>query len=421
MSANDSFLLQIQRQQFRDRPAAESALKAHLEAIFGEGIRELRLNVRPESLNSFNGILQFASGERCFFKSHVEEEEQLSAYYRLDLLEEAGYPIASPKRIREQPGQQIALYEVLTYPTYFDLVKAAEDGDANIAWEAELHPAQRRFDARVQACFGATFAPSTEPAGERAAIHQLFSERLKPSGRLGLFYLGKSRSLGGVERSFESLARLPWVINGLRYRHTLAEIIAGAQALLEPDLPSATVLGHGDAHNGNLFWNAEAQELLLFDPAFAGRHSPLLDLVKPLFHNVFARWMYFPEQVDGEISLEMQWREDAIYVEHDFLPSKVRADILHSKLEEGLRPTLALLRERGGLEETWREFLRAALFCCPFLTVNLFAPAAGGGSLAERYTDKIRILGLALALEMGSLPLTGRHALRDLVDPIFET
>ena len=35
------------------------------------------------------------------------------------------------------------------------------------------------------------------------------------------------------------------------------------------------------------------------------------------------------------------------------------------------------------------------------LTVNLFAPFAPGGTLAERYTLPIRLLALSMAMELG--------------------
>jgi hypothetical protein len=63
------------------------------------------------------------------------------------------------------------------------------------------------------------------------------------------------------------------------------------------------------------------------------------------------------------------------------------------------------------LSDSWREYLRAALFCCPFLTVNLFAAPVSNGTLSERYPLKIKLLGLAMAVELGAAPDSGTNKL----------
>ncbi len=56
-----------------------------------------------------------------------------------------------------------------------------------------------------------------------------------------------------------------------------------------------------------------------FDPAFAGRHSVLLDIVKPFFHNVFATWMYFPNEVARDLQLSVELRDGCVFVEHNYV------------------------------------------------------------------------------------------------------
>jgi hypothetical protein len=373
------------------------------------------------------------------------------------MLADAGYPVISAKKVRSSPGTQIALYEVITLPTLFDLVKEEEDkerhGSAGKAHErgasehrakehrtkergsvtalgAELIAAQQNLDKKVSRIYQQSWQPISQQEHASAPIHQLFSHRLQLDGRLGLFYQGKKLPLGKQSIPFDDLAQMRWTINGIDYPHTLSQLIATAQELLKPQA-GVSIIGHGDAHNGNLFVDLAnaTQSLAFFDPAFAGRHSPLLDLTKPLFHNVFARWMYHPEQVDAEIDFSFTIDGNNISVKHNFLPSLLRQGFLTSRIDNVLQPTVALLAERKALQSDWKAYLRAALFCCPFLTVNLCATPVANGTLAERYPSAIKLLGLCMAVELGSKPDANAIAsdivahrgssLRTIIDSIF--
>jgi hypothetical protein len=204
------------------------------------------------------------------------------------------------------------------------------------------------------------------------------------------------------------------------YQDSLAEIIERSQRLLRPASTTA-IIGHGDAHNGNIFVDNEFSELKMFDPAFAGKHDPLLDLTKPLFHNVFARWMYFPEQVAKEIELEFSIKGKEIEIIHNFMPSSLRLAHLNSRVQKVLHPTLDLLKQKASLREDWIAYLRSSLFCCPFLTVNLFAEYKPNGTLAERYPLSIKLLGLLIAISFGSLTYERENELSILIDSIFQS
>jgi hypothetical protein len=420
-------LIDIQKKQFSDKAAAESMMLAFLQENEDPSITSVELTPKPESLNSINGFISYADGERFFFKTHVEENEQVSEYYNARKLADAGYPVITPRQITTRPGKQIVLYEIISYPTLFDLLKVEEDlllsGSPQSEQASLLHAAQARLDRDVCTIYGRTLAESslsTDPP-----INQLFYHRLAEDGRLGLFYRGKSIQLKERPVSFNELSSLTWTINGVRYAQTLSEIIERSRRLLAPR-PGLVVIGHGDAHNGNIFVDLPNQKLNMFDPAFAGTHDPLLDLVKPLFHNIFARWMYFPEQVSGEFDLSYKISGGEIVLEHSFFPSRLRLDHLQVKKEHLLKPFLASLKERAragswGLAENWREYLRSALFCCPFLTVNLFAPPVAGGTLAERYGLPVKLLGLSMAVAFGSTSHKGEDALSAVIDDLFET
>lgn len=420
-------LLDIQRMQFANRTGAELALLEFLHHNEDASITRVELRPKPESLNSINGFVTFGENERYFFKMHVEENECLSEYYNARSLADAGYPVVTVKQITHRPGKQLVLYEIIEFATLFDVVKAAEDellqtGTADNL--DDISAAQHQLDEITCSIYAKTLASDTENDDARAPIHQLFSHRLAEDGRLRLFYRGKRLPLMEDKPyqalEFDLLANMHWQINGVRYGETLNEIIERAQIQLAPSA-GPSVIGHGDAHNGNVFFNTKSNSLVLFDPAFAGRHHPLLDLTKPLFHNVFARWMYYPAQVDQEFSLEMVVHDSVIEITHNFEISDLRAAFLESKVRHVLQPTLELLHSRGLLRSDWKTYLRSALFCCPFLTVNLFAPYKANGSLSERYSLSVRMLGLSMAVEMGCGVHEGGNFMTRLIERILES
>lgn len=85
---------------------------------------------------------------------------------------------------------------------------------------------------------------------------------------------------------------------------------------------------------------------------------------------------------------------DAWQVEHDYALHPVREMFLRSKVERTLIPILRELKQRGWLSTDWRDFLKASLFCCPFLTMNLTDP--------NKFPPEISLLGLTMAVEMGA-------------------
>jgi hypothetical protein len=134
--------------------------------------------------------------------------------------------------------------------------------------------------------------------------------------------------------------------------------------------------------------------LLYFDPAFAGRHHPLLDLTKPLFHNVFAMWMYHAREKADALTITLRESGGLWEITHDYTLPPVRRMFWESKVQRVLIPILHLLRREGMLQQDWRAYLKAALFCCPFLTINLADP--------EKFPSEISLLGLCMAIEMGA-------------------
>ena len=201
----------------------------------------------------------------------------------------------------------------------------------------------------------------------------------------------------GQSVPFDELLHYRWSINGSPItgkNATLGKLIERAKIVLNPARPAMTVIGHGDAHFGNVFLEQQ-RDYRYFDPAFAGRHSVLLDIVKPFFHNVYATWMYFPDEVVRDLRLSVVLRGDQVLIEHNYEVSPLRRALLQTKLEHLLQPLKALLHAQDVLADDWYEVITLALLCCPLLTINLLD--------RQRIPPTICWLGLSQAMQMGSL------------------
>ena len=404
-------LQQIRDLQFTDRSEAEALLLSFLREYVDLDVVAVELRTLAISLNSFNGFMTLADGRRYFFKTHTETDTVIDEYYNAGLLAEVDYPVIQPVFGSNIVGKQILIYEIIEDPSVFDVAWQIETGHAPEALFEELREAQLNEDALLFERYKATLSVLSAESAAKAPIHQLFYHRIM-GGRMTRFYgllnnkaNVQSVNLVGSEYRWDALQYLTWTINGQEYDETLADIIGRAARLLLPEQSGPSVVGHGDAHNGNVFLRqAEENALLYFDPAFAGRHHPLLDLVKPVFHNVFAMWMYFPHEKAQQTAVSGKQQGDRFVVEHDYDLHPVRQMFLESKMQNTLLPLLKLLRGQDLLQDSWRAYFKAALFCCPFLTMNL--------SDADKFPSAISLLGLAMSVEMGS-ESSGKRSLID--------
>jgi len=428
-------LATIQQLQFTDRAKAELLLQRWFALHMGLHTESVTLTPKAVSLNSFNGIYRSSVGaglapaldtaatlecgkeylaiphsndaQECgkeyFFKTHIEEQGILQEYYHAELLYNAGYNIVRPLRTVHEKDQQMVIYPVIHQPVIFDLVRAVETGMTEDVAASTLIAAEKRECERLLAIYQATFATSTAEEHAQAPIHQLFWHRLT-GGRLKAFYEEKFVPLPATQYkrnadagvSFNELLRYRWNINGVAVQgncSTLGQLIEQAKVVLQPQRAGVTVIGHGDAHFGNVFLE-DQQRYLYFDPAFAGRHSPLLDIVKPFFHNVFATWMYFAQQVEQELQLSVALRGDTIAIEHNYILTPIRQALWEVKIAHLLQPLLAMLGSEAALPVDWEDIVSLALMCCPLLTVNLLDQ--------QRIPVVVSWLGLAQAVQMGS-------------------
>lgn len=404
-------LATIQQMQFSEREKAEVLLRRWFLRVMDVAVHEVRLTPKAVSLNSFNGIYR-VDNQEYFFKTHVEDQGILEEYYHAELLQQAGYNIVRPIRTVHQKGQQMVIYPVIQAPVMFDLMRAVELGDTSQASIDVLIAAERRECERLLMIYQETLAARSPEEHAQAPIHQLFWHRLT-GGRLQSFYEHKlfpfpnqSSHSGDIQGiPFEELLHYQWTINGEDIPKsgdasgaTLGQLIERAKEVLQPAQAALTVIGHGDAHFGNVF--LEDQTVYqYFDPAFAGRHTPLLDVVKPLFHNVFATWMYFPREVEQQLHISVAIHGSRIVIEHNYELTRVREAMLETKLTYLLSPLLSLLRERHALPENWAEIVRLALLCCPLLTVNLLDNTKRSAAICW--------LGLSQVMQMGTLSSIG--------------
>ncbi|MAS34283.1 MAG: hypothetical protein CL610_09765 [Anaerolineaceae bacterium] len=412
---SNDLLQDIQTLQFLDKPKAEAMLKTLIGEVFSLDVVAVELRPLAVSLNSFNGFVTLADNRRLFFKTHTEPDSVVGEYYNSAVLAEAGYPVIRPVMSSTESGKQLLIYEVINDPSVFDVAWQIECGQSS---EAEgLSAAQHAADDELRQFYFNRLAIQPAEQAAQAGVHQLFYHRLT-GGRLVKFYgslpgqQGEDVSiqLPGTTMPMSAVRRKQWVINGQRYEVTLDNLIQNAIEDLNPAQEGPSVIGHGDAHNGNVFYNQESRSLTYFDPAFAGRHDPLLDLTKPLFHNVFAMWMYFPQEKAQALNISWDQQGDTWIVDHNYNLHPIREMFLTSKTDRVLVPLLSELVRRGWLRSDWRRFLKSALFCCPFLTMNL--------ADANKFPPEISLLGLSMAVEMGADSMDKRSRIDQLFDQV---
>jgi hypothetical protein len=408
-------------------PEAESAIKQLIASNFSMDVTSVKLNYDWTSLNSLNGMIQSHDGD-YFFKLHQEEgeEETVAEYYRGELLKRNGYDVDVPVRGCRDPGRQILLYRIRRESTLAAELLAIERCESGANVSAPLVVAQRIFDTDVADVYLRTLHEADPETVAAEPIHRLFHARLcepeQPDalgGRAVRFYVGRQIDVCGTSLPWAEFAAARWIVNGVEYADTLHEVFLRALRLLEPRRLArfGSVVAHGDAHNANVWVEREGEScrLVMFDPAFAGASVPaLLAEVKATVHNIFAHpfWLYHPAEGAGRFGVAARFEAGSIRIEHDWRLEGMRREFLESKRDLLWRPLLASMKARGLLPDDWRETLRAALFACPTLVLNLL------GDAAKPRPAGVVLLSFALSLAMGSTPVDQRDVFSEFIDGI---
>jgi hypothetical protein len=397
------------------RGDAEAVVASLIAGNFGLSVQRATINSDWTSLNSLNGIVTTTDARCFFFKFHQEEGEEatIDEYYRAELLQKHGLPIDVPEHTCRQPGHQILLYRYRRDRRLADACLDFERGDDSGHIET-LTALQRDLDRLTGKLYYRTLHVAEPAQSCGQAVHQLFHHRLvdtpaetELSGRYARFYRGRLIKLPGFELPWERFEQLRWRINGITYRDTLQDLFRESVVRLAPShlARGGAVVGHGDAHNANV-WIEErngSAKLVLFDPAFAGEHLPaLLAEVKATFHNIFAHpfWLYHPAEADERFTLSAHTDGEVINIQHNWQLPALRAAFLDVKIREVWQPLMIALRSQGLLHDDWDRIVRTALFCCPTLVMNLAAGVPHGAAAGR--SAKVSALSFAIAVMAGS-------------------
>ena len=401
-------------------PAEAGRLTAALlSTVLGRPVVDVHINSDVYSLNSVNGFADLADGCPVFFKFHQEDGEEagVAEYYNAQVLDAAGYPVDRPLAASQAPGRQVLVYRRRDDRRLSD-VCADLERTPDPALQARVVAAQTALDDT-----NATIALDTLHAARREAIaaepiHQLFHRRLADPdapGTLGAraksFYVDGRFDFDRWSGDWAAIADLTWRIDGRDYPVTLRQAFTRALSRLNPARlgPGTAVTAHGDAHNANVWFQTDAADdrLVLFDPAFAGRHIPvLLADVKATFHNIFAHpfWLYDPAEATQRHHATVRRVGDALEVETDWTLSPLRRTFLEIKARRFWHPLLTRLKADGALPPDWEQTVRAALFACPTLVMDL--TAAGRSA----HTTTSSAIGLAVAIQCSQVPAAGDDA-----------
>ena len=94
----------------------------------------------------------------------------------------------------------------------------------------------------------------------------------------------------------------------------------------------------------------------------------------------------------------------------------LRKEFLASKLENFWKPVLLELVAKDLLPDDWERYVRAALFCCPTLVMNL---RAGAGTASNTHTVNTSLLGLSMAIMLLSQPESGADEVSEFFNNLY--
>ncbi|OBZ78414.1 hypothetical protein A0H81_02163 [Grifola frondosa] len=223
----------------------------------------------------------------------------------------------------------------------------------------------------------------------RTGIHRYFVDRLRNHARM-LEYYGNGLSWDGFHLTFDELLNVNILING-RLFPPLSVLFRLAEAALEHARqdPSLHVVGHGDLHGGNIIVRRTggSTQLLYVDYETVGRHSPWIDIAKPIYNDCFFVYRYADRLGIDLFDLgAVHARVNNDTLDIDFKSSSSR-ECLFDPLGKALFEVLieGLLRPfECHLKQQREELSERDLHDCPSLSHALLACALLGRNFSQR-------------------------------------
>ncbi|KAA8881897.1 hypothetical protein F3087_40230 [Nocardia colli] len=390
--AGGTYMLRMLRAlQHLDRDEAERRAQEWMNETFGIAADAVCLRPHRSALDSLSGVVT-VHGEDFYFSSQIESGNPIKEHYNSRVLQIAGYNTLLPMNVFRRPEQQIALYPIVDHPMMFDLARWSERGEPTTFDRDRLLTIEARESARMLDVYLGSAAWSSDTEHACAPIHQLFWHRLTGRRFSNFYGVRTVRTPGGREVDIGHVFDAKWIINGVTQKRKLRDLVTEAVNVLNPARDALTVIGHGDAHLGNLLLDTD-EHYLYIDAAFAGRHSVLLDVARPLFFDVFAQWIYFPNERIRALSVDVDCAGTTIAVNYGNAFSALRRAYWETKRKVLIDPVVEWLRDEGLSAQDARP-LELALMCCPLLARNLTDRIV--------FPPKLTWLGLALAVQLGN-------------------
>lgn len=273
---------------------------------------------------------------------------------------------------REIQGR--ALYPWFSGRSEAELQLEFESSQDPATWNIVLDAEMRKAEDMLRAYCMSLHVPRYSDKQTRSpSIHRFFHERLYEDCRIKSFY-GKGVTVNGDSIPLETLCQLELHINGTRYstlRSILDTAIDSLSCTSDAAIPIA--FGLGDGHGGNVMVASEitqpARRLLYVDYEVTGFHSPLLDLAKPLYNDVFFRALY-SDEIASAPKVRVKVDNGALIIDTCYGPSSLARAILGIKRRFLVEPLFQYALDQGLDLHIATGILSSALFACGFLTRN---------------------------------------------------
>ena len=203
-------------------------------------------------------------------------------------------------------------------------------------------------------------------------IQRFFCDRI-PNGRRMRHLYPHGLTIGETNYGVDQILSWSMKVNGKQYPslHSCFE-----EALAKLSVDEITVVGFGDGHGGNILvggkGESSAETLRYVDYEAAGRHSPWLDMAKPIYNDVFYSIFYADLLgkdlfADGTVKVKVQ-EDDGVDISFTFSPDELTYGIWQVKKRFILDPFVHYLKAQGHKTDDWNRKLGLALLCCAVLT-----------------------------------------------------